>query len=212
MNPDDTISLRFRPEQSQAPDYTIGFRHQRYENHRMIFDKSWDKYYFWGRIKSSVVSGAIAAIVYAITLPWFPSVWSVVGFWVFAPAPLVALLVWFVHWRKEKFDDDLYYKTFVPWIIYNETLYSAHYDVQIGPKGYVQTTKTDHIELSWARYHLAVLQPDNLILVFHGTVAVIPKKILPIDPMDLLDRINHWIIEEQKDLLPIRDFDSLQQG
>lgn len=38
------------------------------------------------------------------------------------------------------------------------------------------------MELTWYRYHLAVVQPEHLVLVFHGLVIAIPNDALPEKP------------------------------
>ncbi|MGP4723804.1 hypothetical protein ACSV5S_03970 [Agrobacterium deltaense] len=52
-------------------------------------------------------------------------------------------------------------------------------------------------------HHLALTPPDSLVLVFHGTVAVIPNSALPIAAKDIIEKINHWCAAQRKELLSL---------
>ncbi|CUX18133.1 conserved hypothetical protein [Agrobacterium deltaense RV3] len=41
------------------------------------------------------------------------------------------------------------------------------------------------------------------MLVFHGTVAVIPNSALPIAAKDIIEKINHWCAAQRKELLSL---------
>ena len=138
-----------------------------------------------------------------MSLPWFPGVWPVVGYWVFAPAPFVALVIWYIIWQGAKREAKSYYEVLAHWNIANERMYSPHSQIEIGPDGYKQVTRLDTVQLSWARYHLAITPPDSLVLVFHGTVVVIPNSALPMAAKDIVEKINHWSAAQQKELLPL---------
>jgi hypothetical protein len=48
------------------------------------------------------------------------------------------------------------------------------------------------VDLSWYRYHLAVVQPEHLVLVFHGLVVAIPNAALPGKPEIIAQKIVPW--------------------
>ncbi|WP_288430282.1 hypothetical protein [uncultured Agrobacterium sp.] len=203
MVSDETMYLRYRPDLAHLADYLIGSERQIYENYRMIFSREWDRYLNSLRSNLSLASSIAAALIYSITLPWYPGVWSVMGYWVFAPAPVVAIAVWCILWRGSIRSQKAYSEAFGRWNLQNELLYSPYYDVEIGPEGFKQVSRTDTVALSWTRYHLAVTQPDNLVLVFHGTIAVIPNDVLPMTPEKVLERIHAWILAQQKVITPL---------
>ncbi|NSX86253.1 hypothetical protein G6L86_11715 [Agrobacterium tumefaciens] len=200
---DDTISISFTPDPKHVPDYVHGYQHQAYENYSMICDKSWKRHFASARAHLSSFAGLAAGFIYSLSLPWFPGVWPVVGYWVFAPAPFVALAIWFIISRGSRKEMKSYYEVLAHWNIANDRMYSPHTEVEIGPEGYKQVTRLDTVQLSWARYHLALTPPDSLVLVFHGTVAVIPNSALPIAAKDIIEKINHWCGAQQKELLPL---------
>jgi hypothetical protein len=200
---DDTISISYTPDPKHASDYVLGYQHQAYENYRMIFDTSWARYFASARTNLALFSALAAAVIYSISLPWFPGVWQVVGYWVFAPAPFVALVVWYILWHGSRKATKSYYEIWAWWNIAHERMYSSHYQIEIGPEGYRQISRLDTVQLSWARYHLAITPADNLVLVFQGTVAVIPNSALPFAPKDVVEKINHWCTAQQKELLPL---------
>jgi hypothetical protein len=200
---DDTISISFTPDPKHVPEYVHGYQHQAYENYSMIFDKSWKRHFALARAHLSSFAGLAAGFIYSLSLPWFPGVWPVVGYWVFAPAPFVALAIWFIISRGSRKEMKSYYEVLAHWNIANDRMYSPHTEVEIGPEGYKQVTRLDTVQLSWARYHLAITPPDNLVLVFHGTVVVIPNNALPIPAKDIIEKINHWSAAQQKELLPL---------
>ncbi len=200
---DDTISISFTPDPKHVPEYVHGYQHQAYENYSMIFDKSWKRHFASARAHLSSFAGLVSGFIYSLSLPWFPGVWPVVGYWVFAPAPFVALAIWFIIARGSRKEMKSYYEVLAHWNIANDRMYSPHTEVEIGPEGYKQVTRLDTVQLSWARYHLALTPPDSLVLVFHGTVAVIPNSALPIAAKDIIEKINHWSAAQQKELLPL---------
>ncbi|KVK54475.1 hypothetical protein BCY90_14565 [Agrobacterium deltaense] len=200
---DDTISISFTPDPKHVPEYVHGYQHQAYENYSMIFDKSWKRHFASARAHLSSFAGLAAGFIYSLSLPWFPGVWPVVGYWVFAPAPFVALAIWFIIARGSRKEMKSYYEVLAHWNIANDRMYSPHTEVEIGPEGYKQVTRLDTVQLSWARYHLALTPPDSLVLVFHGTVAVIPNSALPIAAKDIIEKINQWCAAQQKELLPL---------
>ncbi|CDN92369.1 hypothetical protein [Agrobacterium tumefaciens] len=200
---DDTISISFTPDPKHVPEYVHGYQHQAYENYSMIFDKSWKRHFTSARAHLSSFAGLAAGFIYSLSLPWFPGVWPVVGYWVFAPAPFVALVIWFIIARGSRKEMKSYYEVLAHWNIANDRMYSPHIEVEIGPEGYKQVTRLDTVQLSWARYHLALTPPDSLVLVFHGTVAVIPNSALPIAAKDIIEKISHWSAAQQKELLPL---------
>ncbi|AQS63107.1 hypothetical protein B0909_01580 [Rhizobium rhizogenes] len=169
----------------------------------MICDKSWKRHFASARAHLSSFAGLAAGFIYSLSLPWFPGVWPVVGYWVFAPAPFVALAIWFIISRGSRNEMKSYYEVLAHWNIANDRMYSPHTEVEIGPEGYKQVTRLDTVQLSWARYHLALTPSDSLVLVFHGTVAVIPNSALPIAAKDIIEKINHWCAAQQKELLPL---------
>ena len=200
---DDTISISFTPDPKHVPDYVHGYQNQAYENYSMICDKSWKRHFASARAHLSLFAGLAAGFIYSLSLPWFPGVWPVVGYWVFAPAPFVALAIWFIIARGSRKEMKSYYEVLAHWNIANDRMYSPHTEVEIGPGGYKQVTRLDTVQLGWARYHLALTPPDSLVLVFHGTVAVIPNSALPIAAMDIIEKINRWCAAQQKELLPL---------
>ncbi|CAD0212657.1 hypothetical protein AGRHK599_LOCUS2002 [Rhizobium rhizogenes] len=200
---DDTISISFTPDPKHVPDYVHGYQNQAYENYSMICDKSWKRHFASARAHLSSFAGLAAGFIYSLSLPWFPGVWPVVGYWVFAPAPFVALAIWFIISRGSRNEMKSYYEVLAHWNIANDRMYSPHTEVEIGPEGYKQVTRLDTVQLSWARYHLALTPSDSLVLVFHGTVAVIPNSALPIAAKDIIEKINHWCAAQQKELLPL---------
>ena len=200
---DDTISISFTPDPKQVPAYVHGYQHQAYENYSMIFDKSWKRRFASARAHLSLFAGLAAGFIYSLSLPWFPGVWPVVGYWVFAPAPFVALAVWFIISRGSRREMKSYYEALAHWNIAHERMYSPQIQVEIGPEGYKQVTRLDTVQLRWARYHLAITPPDSLVLVFHGTVAVIPSSALSMAPKDIVEKINQWSAAQQKELLPL---------
>jgi hypothetical protein len=200
---DDTISISFTPDPKHVPDYVHGYQNQAYENYSMICDKSWKRHFASARAHLSSFAGLAAGFIYSLSLPWFPGVWPAVGYWVFAPAPFVALAIWFIIARGSRKEMKSYYEVLAHWNIANDRMYSPHTEVEIGPEGYKQVTRLDTVQLSWARYHLALTPPDSLVLVFHGTVAVIPNSALPIAAKDIIEKINHWSAAQQKELLPL---------
>ncbi|MGI2032423.1 hypothetical protein ACRQ1B_08530 [Rhizobium panacihumi] len=200
---DDVINLTYTPDPGQLADYILGYEHQAYQNYRMMFDTAWDRYFVQMKTELSIIAAFVMVLIYSISLPSFPSAWSVLGFWILAPAPFAGLAAWFILKRGAQRTTKHYNEIFARWNIENERFYSPHYEVEIGPQGFRQVTRTDTLELRWARYHLAILQPDNLVLVFHGTVAVIPNAILPITAQDLVDKIHGWSLEQQKVLTPL---------
>lgn len=203
MTTDDIISVTYKPDPSHISDYVLGYQHQAYENYRMIFGKPWARYFARVRTNLSLLSALAVAVIYSITLPWFPGVWSIVGYWVFAPAPLAALAVWCILWHGAGRSRRSYNEVYARWNIEHERMYSPHYQIEIGPQGYKQVTRLDTVQLSWARYHLAILQPDSLVLVFHGTVAVIPVSALPFAPTDVAEKIHRWSIAQQQEITPL---------
>lgn len=200
---DETISISFTPDPKHIPDYVHGYQHQAYENYSMILDKSWTRHLASARVKLSIFAGLAAGFIYSLSLPSFPGVWPVVGYWVFAPAPIVALVIWCIIWQGARREAKSYYEVLAHWNIAHERMYSPHSLIEIGPEGFKQVTRLDTVHLSWARYHLAITPPDSLVLVFHGTVAVIPNSALPIAPKDIIEKINQWSAAQQKELLPI---------
>ncbi|MBG0510002.1 hypothetical protein I3J13_14595 [Agrobacterium sp. MOPV5] len=200
---DDTISISFTPDPKHVLDYVHGYQNQAYENYSMICDKSWKRHFASARAHLSSFAGLAAGFIYSLSLPWFPGVWPVVGYWVFAPAPFVTLAIWFIIARGSRKEMKSYYEVLAHWNIANDRMYSPHTEVEIGPEGYKQVTRLDTVQLSWARYHLALTPPDSLVLVFHGTVAVIPNSALPIAAKDIIEKINHWCAAQQKELLPL---------
>lgn len=122
---------------------------------------------------------------------------------ILAPAPLVAIAVWLVLWIGSKKSNREYSETIAHWNIEQELAFSPHFHVKIGPTGFRQATRIYTIELSWAMYHHAILQSDNLILVFQGTVAVIPNKALPTAPQDIVNRIHLWSAAQQNEIKPL---------
>ncbi|WP_194287624.1 hypothetical protein [Agrobacterium sp. ICMP 6402] len=200
---DDTISISFMPDPKHVPYYVYGYQNQAYENYSMICDKSWKRHFASARAHLSSFAGLAAAAIYSISLPWFPGVWPVVGYWVFAPAPFVALAIWFIVSRGSRREMKSYYEVLAHWNIANDRMYSPHTQVEIGPEGYKQVTRLDTVQLSWARYHLALTPQDSLVLVFHGTVAVIPNSALPMAPMEIIEKINQWSAAQQKELLAL---------
>ncbi|KDR91179.1 hypothetical protein L905_11020 [Agrobacterium sp. TS43] len=200
---DDTISISFTPDPKHVPDYVHGYQNQAYENYSMICDKSWKRHFASARAHLSSFAGLAAGFIYSLSLPWFPGVWPVVGYWVFAPAPFVALAIWFIIARGSRKEMKSYYEVLAHWNIANDRMYSPHTEVEIGPEGYKQVTRLDTVQLSWACYHLALTPPDSLVLVFHGTVAVIPNSALPIAAKDIIEKINQWCAAQQKELLPL---------
>ncbi len=200
MTGDDIISVTYKPDPSHATDYILGYQHQAYENYGMIFDKSWGRHFFWIRTDLSLLAALAAAAIYSVTLPWFPGVWPVVGYWVFAPALLVALSVWSILWYGARRSTVSYNEAFARWNIEYERLYSPQLQAEIGPQGFRQITNTYTVHLSWAHYHIAIIQPDSLVLVFHGTVAVIPNSALPISPADIVKKIHGWSLAQQKEM------------
>lgn len=200
---DDTISISFTPDPKHVLDYVHGYQNQAYENYSMICDKSWKRHFASARAHLSSFAGLAAGFIYSLSLPWFPGVWPVVGYWVFAPAPFVALAIWFIISRGSRNEMKSYYEVLAHWNIANDRMYSSHTEVEIGPEGYKQVTRLDTVQLSWARYHLALTPPDSLVLVFHGTVVVIPNSALPIAAKDIIEKINHWCAAQQKELLPL---------
>lgn len=203
MTDNDIISLKFQPDLSQLAGYVTGYEHQSYENYRMIYGTSWDAYFLRLRTDWSLWSGATASMIYAISLPWVPGVWPILGYWVFAPAPFVALAVWCILWRGEKKSAALSNEQVAEWNMRHERMYCEHYEIEIGPEGFCQISRLDNVKLSWARYHLAILQPDNLVLVFHGMVAVIPNNVLPIAPKEVVEKIHSWSIAQQEKIRPL---------
>ncbi|MFK0205248.1 hypothetical protein [Agrobacterium sp. NPDC090283] len=200
---DDTISISFTPDPKHVPAYVYGYQNQAYENYSMIFDKSWKRHFASARAHLSLFAGLAAGFIYSLSLPRFPGVWPVVGYWVFAPAPFVALAVWLIIWRGSRREMKSYYEALAHWNIANELMYSPHTQIEIGPEGYKQVTRLDTVQLSWARYHLAITPPDSLVLVFHGTVVVIPDSALPMASKDVVEKINQWCAAQQKELLPL---------
>ncbi|MCZ7480245.1 hypothetical protein [Rhizobium rhizogenes] len=200
---DETISISFTPDPKHVPDYVHGYQHQAYENYGMILDRSWTRHLASARVKLSIFAGLAAGFIYSLSLPWFPGVWPVVGYWVFAPAPFVALVVWYIIWQGARREAKSYYEVLAHWNIAHERMYSPHSQIEIGPDGFKQITRLDTVQLSWARYHLALTPPDSLVLVFHGTVAVIPNSALPMAPMQIVEKINDWCAAQQKELLPL---------
>lgn len=203
MTADDIIAVTYKSDLSHISDYTLGYQHQAHKNARMIFDASWGRYFVWIRTNLLLLSAFAAAVVYTVTLPWYPGVWPVVGYWVFAPAPFVALAVWFILWRGERHWTKSYSEAFARWNIEFDRMYSPHHQVEIGPQGYRQVTRIETIQLSWARYHYAIAQPNSLVLVFHGTIAVIPSDALPIPSKDIIEKIHRWAAAQQNDIKPL---------
>lgn len=200
---EETIHLTYRPELAQIADYIAGSEHQAYENYRMIYDRSWDRYFNGVKTDAAVMAAFAAAAVYSFSLPLLPGAWSVLGYWIFAPAPAAGLAVWLILRHGARQASKHSNLNFARWNIENEQMYSTHYDVEIGPFGFRQTSRTDTVELTWSRYHVAILQPDNLVLVFHGTVAVIPHDILPIPAKDLVEKIHDWSVKQSLELTPV---------
>jgi hypothetical protein len=200
---DDVISLTYRPDISQIPDYVIGYRYQAYENHRMMFSRSWDRHYFKIGAGLSLACALVIALIYTVIFQRFSDILPNISFEIFACVPFVALVSFYNLSIFVSYSTKTYRETFVRWNIKHERMYTSQFQVEIGPQGFRQVTNIETIQLSWARYHLAIVQPDNLVLVFHGTVAVIPRDALPIAPDDVVDKIPRWSAAQQQEIKPL---------
>ncbi|SHN12852.1 hypothetical protein [Roseibium suaedae] len=202
MENKEIISIRYEPVAAHLPDMIAGAKHQAYANHRMIFSKGWDRYFRAGMFNGALLSAFAAAMVFALCLPWLPGVWESSGYWVFAPAPLAVLAAWLMLYVSAKTTEKAYMEAFQRWNLDYTRNFFPPFEIEIGPSGFRQVTKTDTILLSWARYHLALLQPENLVLVFHGTVSVIPNSSLPLPARELAEKINGWAEQQVRDMTP----------
>lgn len=203
MAEDRSITITYAPNVGQISDYVVGFEHQAYQNYRMMFDRSWDRHFWWIRTNLSFWSAVVAGLICSVTLASIPGARASLDYWILAPAPLVAIAVWLVLWIGSKKSNREYSETIARWNIEQELAFSPHYDVKIGPTGFRQVTRIYTIELSWAMYHHAILQPDNLVLVFQGTVAVIPNTAMPTAPQDIVNHIHLWSAAQQNEIKPL---------
>jgi hypothetical protein len=193
---DPTISISYKVDRGQWADYDLGVQHQTYANYRMIFASGWDRYLRLIRTDLALYAGAAAALVYTVGLELVPEAWTYSRYWTFAPAPVAVGAVWLTLWLGGRRSRHQYADAFAEWNLQFDEMHSERQrHVTIGPVGLKLVTNTDSVELSWFRYHLAIVQPEHLVLVFHGLVVVIPNASLPEEPEVIANKIVRWAEE-----------------
>jgi hypothetical protein len=193
---DPAISISYELDRSQRSDYDLGIQHQTHANYRMIFSSGWDRFLRKVQVNLSLWAGVAAALVYVIGLQLVPEGWTASRFWTLAPAPVAVAAVWLTLWYGGRRTRHAYADAYADWNLQYEEMHSARTrQVTIGPAGFKLVTNIDSIELSWHRFHSALIQPEHLVLVFHGLVVAIPNASLPEKPETIAHKIIDWALE-----------------
>ncbi|MHC5305973.1 hypothetical protein [Bartonella sp. LJL80] len=184
----------YKPDMNQLDDWVYGYQYQQYDNSRMIYADSWYKYLQDRRGFISLCAAAAAGLLTFIFNLYFSAINNTPFFIVLTLTFVITFTVWVVLNYGEKKTNAVVLSAFVRWQIEFEADHAKTYNVHISEEGFTQRTNCDEIKLSWLRYHCALLQPANLILVFQGTIVVIPNEALaPFDAQEVGEQINAWV-------------------
>ena len=190
MTNDDTIRFQYLPDDAQLADRIIANEHLNHANYRMIYASGWDRYLYRRLADTSILGSIAGAIVYAagLKLMWRGGL-PASDLWLFAPAPFAALASWLVMRFAGKWLSRPFHRTFAVWSIEMDRL-GGETRIELSEEGARIANDLAEMKLPWRHYHYALLQPDNLLLIFYGMVVVIPNAVLPLLPKSVFDRIN----------------------
>jgi len=183
------IDLEYLPDETQVDDRVLAVRHQAHENYRMIYATAWDRVLNRARTAASLFAAAAGAIAWAV---WFKFVRPQLldpGLTLALGVIAVTIVIWSILRAVEMLARNANDRTFATWTIAADRM-SGPVNVHLSPGGVRVSGSSATIEATWAHYHAAVAQPDNLILIFQGFTLVIPNSALPAG--DIVKRINRW--------------------
>ncbi|MGU3496868.1 hypothetical protein ACLBXM_22730 [Xanthobacteraceae bacterium A53D] len=188
------ISFTYSFTASQKDDFLLGCQHQAYENEQWLLGEGqWRRYWRRALFDNAGHAALACAITYAVLLWGLPLIRSNAGYWIFLPFPAAMLTCWLVLRYTGKGDTQAYQNGVFRSLLWFEDRYAGPRHVTLGPEGMSYENRTERVFLHWRRYILALDQPLHLVLVFQGTVLVIPHEVLPAPGREIAGQINAWV-------------------
>ena len=191
----DAVQFSYRIEEDHRADFQLGHHHQAHENDKRIMQPSWVQKFEQARFSQSLYAGIVAAVVSSSALVLLPrmgaSLTVIAGVTGLATAVMVFFLLRFISGRLT----ESYRRSFVDGVFDQEKLNVRKHAVTIGPDGIEVITRSDTVRLGWQRFLLCVVQEQSLVMVFQGSVYVLPANVLPIPPAAMGERVQDWANE-----------------
>ncbi|WP_337270885.1 hypothetical protein [Oryzifoliimicrobium ureilyticus] len=199
MASDDPIRLVYNPDEAQIPDTTLGVVHQLYQNFKMTHSTKWEAWYE-NRIQVETLTAAwVGAFVFLGTFIAIRSWWDSI-FVVLITTPFAALAMYFTAVRYGRARQSAFSAKFVEYQVKFDKEFNKSIEVELSSAGFRQTTTTHSCTLSWIECHLALTQPEHLVLVFQTAVVAIPNHLLPYPPKEITELILRWTDQTMEEL------------
>ena len=188
----EAVQFSYRIEEDHRDDFQLGHLHQAEENNQRIMHPSWIQSFEQARFNQSLYAGVAAGLVSSAALIFLPrtgaSVTLTASMAGLFTAAAVYLLLRFISIRLT----ESHRRAFVDGIFEQEKLTVKKHDVTLGPDGIEVVTRSDRVKLGWQRFLLCVVQERSLVMVFQGSVYVLPANALPASPAEMGERVRGW--------------------
>lgn len=188
----DAVQFSYRIEEDHRNDFQLGHHHQASENNQRFMYPSWVQSLEQARFSQSLYAGAVSAVVSSSALILLPRMGAslnvIAGVTGLATGVMVFFLLRFITRRLSESRR----RSFVDGMFDEERVKARKHAVSLGPDGIEVVTRAETVKLGWQRFLLCVVQERSLVMVFQGSVYVLPASALPTSPAEMGERVRGW--------------------